>query len=408
MKHCLIIITMIMFLSLSYSQKENYHWIFGNGTELDFNQTPPNVTPNNSLGAFCPSTASISDSAGNLIFYANADTVWTKNHVVMENGEGLQKALFGSFINTDGSTVYSIPDPASKSSYYIFFHLFVSKKMFYVKINMNKNMGLGKVVEKHILPYETPYQPLSIALHKNKKDYWLVFINKNQKLNALLINGSGVSSTPVISELGKSFPKLPPYQTYGRLLFSHSMDYMIITVFDEFNGSNKPSPICFYSFNGKTGKAQCLWKMLHQNNFIRGVEFSPNDKYLYISGAKINHGVYQVKLNDDRSILPTNNIQLSSEETFDLQLAPDGKIYFIENYRYLRVINNPDLEGTLCNIGDNKLYLHGKTVNFYFPHFVQRLPNVFSHNISCNIVEFNFPYRQPPTPTAQHKQQTKT
>lgn len=34
--------------------------------------------------------ASISDSAGNLLFYTNGEKVWNKNHEVMPNGEGLE------------------------------------------------------------------------------------------------------------------------------------------------------------------------------------------------------------------------------------------------------------------------------------------------------------------------------
>ncbi len=258
---------------------------------------------------------------------------------------------------------------------------------------MNENMGLGKVVEKQILPYTTPYQPLSITLHQNNKDYWLVFINKNQKLNALLIDSTGVSSTPVVSELGSAFPQLAPYRNYGRLLFSHSMDYMVITIYDELFHSEK-TPICFYSFNRETGKVQYLWKIEHEINSIMGIEFSPNDKYLYVSGNKVNEGIYQIKLNDDKTIVPSTIAKILSDGALDMQLAPDGKIYFISDHFNLGVINNPNLEGTLCDVENNKLSLHGKIVNFYFPHFVKRLLNVFSYNINCNVVEFVFTYSQ--------------
>jgi hypothetical protein len=58
--------------------------------------------------------SSISDKNGALLFYTNGQTVWNKNHEIMDNGSNLS----GDPNNTQSSII--IPKPNDENTYYIF------------------------------------------------------------------------------------------------------------------------------------------------------------------------------------------------------------------------------------------------------------------------------------------------
>ena len=74
--------------TIAFSQNETVNWYFGYQAGLNFsanNNTPTLLTDSAMITpAGC---SSISDSQGNLLFYTNGNTVWNKDHQIMESGE---------------------------------------------------------------------------------------------------------------------------------------------------------------------------------------------------------------------------------------------------------------------------------------------------------------------------------
>ena len=68
--------------------KRTNHWYFGVNAGLDFSSGTPTVTTNGQLISDA-SCASISDTAGHLLFYTDGRNVWNKNHLLMPNGTNL-------------------------------------------------------------------------------------------------------------------------------------------------------------------------------------------------------------------------------------------------------------------------------------------------------------------------------
>ena len=64
--------------------KRTNHWYFSDKAGIDFTSGSPVVDNSGQLFNGVPS-AVISDTAGNLLFYASFDTVWNKNHQVMNH-----------------------------------------------------------------------------------------------------------------------------------------------------------------------------------------------------------------------------------------------------------------------------------------------------------------------------------
>lgn len=103
------------FLStVSFAQGEANWWYFGYNTGyagLDFNGGSPVAVTNGQLSTY-EGCASISDAAGNLLFYTDGIKVWNKNHVQMPNGFG----LMGATSSTQAALI--VQRPGSAAIYY--------------------------------------------------------------------------------------------------------------------------------------------------------------------------------------------------------------------------------------------------------------------------------------------------
>ncbi len=92
--------------------------------------------------------SSISDRFGNLLFYSDGTTVWNRNHIVMQNGNG----LFGDSSSTQSAII--VPKPDDQNIYYIFtVDNALDGNNFglnYSIIDISLDGGFGAVTEKNI------------------------------------------------------------------------------------------------------------------------------------------------------------------------------------------------------------------------------------------------------------------
>src|SRR5271170_4015579 len=99
------LITMFALMSIGgYCQKQGNIWYFSDSAGIDFSTgnavalTDGNI---DSSPGIDEGTSTISDSAGHLLFYADAIKVWNRNHQVMPNGSG----LLGGVSSTQGAFI---------------------------------------------------------------------------------------------------------------------------------------------------------------------------------------------------------------------------------------------------------------------------------------------------------------
>lgn len=84
------ITTILILISINaFSQKEANNWYFGAHAGITFNDGNPEVLMNSAM-SFQFGTSSISDSAGNLLFYTDGEHVYNRNHQQMPNGYDLK------------------------------------------------------------------------------------------------------------------------------------------------------------------------------------------------------------------------------------------------------------------------------------------------------------------------------
>lgn len=138
-----------------------------------------------------PVNAVANDEDGNLQFYTNGCSIYTKQHEVMENGDNINIGSFNYEIEcndnkgityiTDGNLILPLPEKDKK---YILFHLRAIRTSdtsgIYdyfqtTEIDMGANNDLGKVIQKNqTIINDSLHDAVSTVRHGNGRDWWIV------------------------------------------------------------------------------------------------------------------------------------------------------------------------------------------------------------------------------------------
>lgn len=358
----------------SFAQKEANIWYFGYHAGLDFNTNPPSVLTNGMMQQI-EGCSSVSDASGQLLFYTDGVTVWNKNHNVMVNGTG----LYGNTSSTNSGLIF--PFPGNQNMYYIFTtdYDYGSNGLRYSTVDISMNGGLGQVIQKNIMLLSSSAEKLAAVKHANEHDIWLIAHEKhNNNFVAYLITDLGIGS-PIYSAVGSTL-----VGSQGQLKVSKCANKIA-------QADYVANLVEVYDFNKISGTVSNPHSFNYSDHTY-GVEFSPNEKYLYASVSYWDHKVYQIDLTTYSSNLI---LDYSVATPGSLQLAPNGKIY-IGNYNYalaipydyLGVINNPDLPGSSCNIVENGVFLNtnGTTQSFMgLPTILANYPKILDIGNDTNL-----------------------
>lgn len=327
------------------------------------------------IGYYRTST-NITNAEGELLFSTNGAFVANALGDTMVNGSGLNPSWYTSQYPEGLSIpqgVLIIPKPEDPDLYYLF-HIPVdvwasvsALQFYYSVIDMSLDDGLGAVVAKNQVLFvdELNSGKISSVRHANGRDWW-VFIHKlNSDLYyRILVTPSGfaVDGTQAIG------PVHPP--DAGQVCFSPQGDR-----YAYFYESLELLP-----FDRCTGMFdEPLLVTGEQFEPGRGVAFSPNGRYLYISTVL---DLYQFDTGADD--IAASEVHIAHwDSTYspfppfaalfsNMQLAPDGKIYIGtgNGTDVLHVIHNPDEPGLACNMEQ-----HGIQLERYFSNSLPNHPN---------------------------------
>lgn len=164
--------------------KRNYNWAFGDSVGLNFNTAIPTVDTNYVLYSK-ETSSSISDSSGNLLFYASVPlngssppfyyqiNVWNDQMQIMPNGD----SLMGEETVTQGTLI--LPTLYDTSLYYVFTIGRVSgpapRYLYYSMVDMQLDNGHGDVTVKNVqLTTFNTTEKLTAVRHGNGRDWWLI------------------------------------------------------------------------------------------------------------------------------------------------------------------------------------------------------------------------------------------
>ena len=311
-----------------FAQKEANVWHFGSGCVLDFTTGVPIPSTGSAMKTF-EGSASVCDSAGNLLFYTNGGGreplfsgqdpghIWNREDQVMYDMKGTEG---GGFSAWQSSVIFRAP--GQKDLY----HVFTMDELEYAigssavtnalqplgrglshfTVNMALNGGLGGVVLADQRVFTPSYEGLCAIRHANGEDYWVLIHQDTLGVGVYSVTSSGIAPSSVFLT-----PKSEIHQA-----IKGSPDGTRVQV-----GSTT------LTFDPSTGT---LSNPVSWPDDINAYEFSPNSTYLYRIAQKTGF-TYTV----DRYSVDNPGVEetLFSSPAFEspgqIQLAPDGNIYFL-------------------------------------------------------------------------------
>ena len=367
----------------SFAQKEGNIWYFGYGGGIDFNSGVPVELTDGMLNAY-EGGATISDEKGSLLFYTDGVKVWNKNHYIMPNGIG----LMGNNSSSQSSII--IKKPGSDSLYYIFT---VSGPaagpagVRYSVVDKSLDGGLGDVTSsKNILITTPSCEKITAVKHDNGRDFWIIIKPYNSSdFHSYLLTPSGFNAIPIISGVGIHINLSANAVGY---LKASSDGKKVACV--NYYLSSKVEILDFDPSTGLLSNPILINSLYHPY----GVEFSSNNKLLYIS-EEISSNVYQYNLQANSPIAFQNSKILIGTLIGGggaLQIAPDEKIYCSSLSNNLGVINSPNSLGLTCNFAPNGFQLTSGSCSYGLPNFVNTSFVVTNSFCLGDSTEFLFAY----------------
>lgn len=349
-------------------------WHFGKDNGIDFNTVPP--TPlNNGVVNSVESSASICDTNGSLLFYTDNTRIRNKNHQIIQNGTG----IYVSQSCTQGSLI--VPLPENDSIFYLF-TVVREGGLFYSVINSKGNNGNGEVTQKNRLLMSPVSEKLTAVKHANGKDFW-VFVHGayNNSFYGFLFTDQGIKPCPIITNTGSIFNSSTEV---GAMKFSNNTKCLAVATY----GAGK---VELFDFNNQTGAISNL-KILDSIYFSYGLEFSSNNRFLYVSEVNFKLLQFDISLGSINQIRNSKYVVHSSSVPYvleGLQIGTDKRIYVsAPNHDSISVINYPDSQGLACGFSFLGFPLL-KTSDYGLPNFVTSYFNRDS------LLDFNYRFLCP-------------
>ncbi len=391
----IFIILYIFFAASTYAQIGN-NWYFGDIVAFTFNTNATQIAPtllSNSNLTCVEGCASISDSAGNLLFYSNGKKILNKAHQIMVNGDNLlgHPSAFQS--------VVAVQHPGNSNLYFVFcsdaFENNFNNGYTYNIIDMSKQNGLGEVVSKNNLLTNQSTERLTAIQHSNGNDIWIVTNdNYSNVFRSWLITCNGLQPTAVINSLGEvmnSFVEM----NIGSMVASPNGKQICQTYFPDGGTLNFNHFFQLFDFDNNTGIMSNAKKIV-LNRLSFGAAFSQNSKLLYLTDPNVqSFAQIETTLPTISAIQNSMVVIPCSYGFYGLQTAPNNKMYMARYGQYIVQINNPNTKGILCNYTDDstKIILNG-TNAINYPSFIN---NAFADENN----DFNYQFIDSCTATIQ-------
>jgi hypothetical protein len=362
-----ITLTLAQVWTSAHAQNEKNNWIFGHHAKTNFGPVLYTGSPGIDSYDGC---SSISDAAGNLLFYTDGVLVWNNNDGVMP---AVQSTHLQGDIN-GAQTALIVPKPGSGcKEYYIFTtgsafsQVHPTLRYSIVQMNASTGNGLGDVTVKNVVLQPGVSEPVT-AVADGMGGYVVMAHGSglggapnNKIFYPFHVTASGITPMPTstghphITGLDTAANTSYPagWGASGQMKFSQDgtriasavpSKYVEVCNFNKTNGQVTGCVV----FNSDLAGPHAPF----QSPLVFGIEFSPSGHYLYVSTY------------NDANIQPTPRCQLvqfdltitnpvgvvvatsdkapGQNDMGELQLAPDGQIYLARQGRFLSAVQNPD------------------------------------------------------------------
>ena len=360
--------------------KESFSPIPFGGSTIDFQNGVANIFYDNRPIDIYHTSANISDSLGNLLFYTNGVVIGNNQGDTMVNGTGLNPSEYTNDWYPEGLLIYQaniiIPKPDHPDAYLLFHStidtipLFGTKYLYLSEINMNLAGGLGAVIAKNTVIFNGALQSgrLNAVRHGNGRDWW-VYAHESDSDVFLrwLVTPSGLSG-PFTQAVGRYRPL-----DAGQVSFSPDGSR-----FAYYTGDT--TGLDLFLVNRCDGLFTLTGHVdVPDVQYGVGVSFSQSGRFVYLSAVTELYQADAWAPDPQASLLhiATWDSTYSPSPPFATlfgasKLAPDGKIYIstLNGTDKLHVINEPDSLGLACD-----LVQHGITLPTYWKNSLPNHPN---------------------------------
>jgi hypothetical protein len=235
----------------------------------------------------------------------------------------------------------------------------------YSVVDLTQNGGLGDITQMNVPITRGNTEHIALVRHANGKDVWVIVHGAaGNNFSAYLFTDAGVQPA-VISSLG---PSIAPTSINmgGQLVANHEGNLLAGNI----AGANG---MMLLDFDKASGRISNYRVIPAGTGGIGTAQFSPDDSKLYYTSGD---AIYQYDFNaaDLAASLTKVYTDVLSDLIYDLQLAPDGKIYFTKTYvlengqynEYTGSIECPNLPQYACNVIPTRL----NTVSVFFPPLI--------------------------------------
>jgi hypothetical protein len=377
------ILICLSFLKLN-GQFTNLNWTFGDSCGIKFNATGIDSIYRTSVNAR-GSCATISDSLGNLLFYAaspdyehyhmptliDRGRIYNKQHEKMENGDSLSCSNWYK-------ELLILPWPDSVNKFMVISSMTTSgTNISYSLVDLSYNNGLGKVFNKNtLIDTGNIADGITAIRHGNGRDWWILYKKwffNNNFIYKILLTPQGLSPVSTqnigLSFSNGSFYRLIPSPDGSAIVGLCNSSISIEKFsFDRCTGNLSNHSVIY---NGTGSPPYSFWDGA----------ISPNNRFLYVTTIGVPEYVFQIDLlnsNAYQNKIVVDSIDSLSNTGSAIRLAPNGKIYrsnwwclsgiycyplsdsgYSTVNSHLSVINDPDSFGLACNYVGLGQFLNG-------------------------------------------------
>lgn len=386
-----------------FSQRtHDAQWVLWDFSKLDFrtdtlqiSAIPPN--PFIGIGTY---TNTMCDKKGNIIFQTGGCAIYNRLFKVMLNGDEINSEFtYLSWCGVTGDfplkqSTLPLTAPEDSLRYLVFSYDFddpfgaggplpVPLHLYYHVIDMSLDNGLGAITIKKQIAVQDTFSRgyLQAVHHANGSDWWVVAPKWNSNCYFIVpVTNTGVGTfhTDCIgqvwddNDLGGQTGFSPDGTKYARI---EGHNGLFVFDFDNENG-HLLNPIKL--------------EYPQPEDFTRGICFSPNSRYLYVS-ARLQLFQFDLWASDIQASMQlvgeidSTIIQPGQSSLGLCKLGPDGRIYVASqgSHKFLSVINRPNCPGLASDFRQHAIEL--PEINYSgipnLPHFGK-----ISTSYDCEII----------------------
>lgn len=348
----LLIISLLTLPYFGQSQKDRHIWFFGEGAAVDFLDDTIKKRDDGSIHTK-EGCSTMCDDDGNLLFTVEPLAVRDSAGNIMFGSYGIKAGYSSS------NASVSVKLPGSENLYYIFTSreyddFYEPGGVWYSIVDMEEEYGLGDVITLNAVLKDSTTEKICLVPHDNGTDYWIVIRPFDiPAFYAYQLSSEGISTDPVKSFIGEL---IPAYFDEGIGCIKASLDGTLIAA-----ANYLEEKVEIYDFDNSSGELSNLRTLEYKDtSFPYGIEFSSNNKFLYVSTVytrKIYQ--YEIENNTEAEIeaskyeVATANFSLGA-----LQIGPDSCIYNAQfNNWFLPCIEYPNEAGAACGYDSTKVQL---------------------------------------------------